>query len=95
LSLIEQRGEFVASLPQAVAAEAGQWIFAANDHAQYGITPFEVAAGLAFSPSRGQFSAQLDEATDDLGQVVIDLVRPVVERAVESRNCRTAAIGAH
>jgi hypothetical protein len=95
LSLIEQRGEFVASLPQAVTPEAGQWIFAANDHAQYGITPFQAVFGLAVSPSRGQFSAQLDEATDDLGQVVIDLVRPVVERAVESRNCRTAAIGPH
>jgi hypothetical protein len=95
LSLVEQRGEFIASLLQAVAAESGQWILAANDHAQNGIATLQAVAWLAVSPSRGQLSAQLDEATDDLGQVVIDLVGPVVERAVESGNCRTAAIDTH
>jgi hypothetical protein len=80
---------------QAVAAESGQWILAANDHAQYGIAAFQTVAGLAFSPSCGQFSAQLDEAADHLGQIVVDLIGPVIERSIESRDCRTAVIRAH
>jgi hypothetical protein len=67
LSVTEQRGEFVASLPHAVAAVSGQWILAANDHAQNGIAPIQPLAVLAFSPSRGQFSAQQNQATDRLG----------------------------
>jgi hypothetical protein len=94
LSLVEQRGEFIASLLQAVAAESGQWILAANDHAQNGVATLQAVDWLAV-PSRGQLSAQLDEATDDLGQVVIDLAGSVVERAVESHDSRTAVIVTH
>jgi hypothetical protein len=80
---------------QAVAAESGQWILAANDHAQYGIAAFQTVAGVAFSPCRGQYSAQLDQAADHLGQIVINLIGPVIERSVESRECRTAVISVH
>ena len=51
-----------------------------HHHAQNGIAPLKAVAGLPFSPSRGQFSAQLDEATDDLGQVVVHLIGSVAKR---------------
>jgi hypothetical protein len=54
---------------EAAAAESGQWILAANDHAQNGIVPFQAATGRAFSPCRGRFSAQQDQAADHLGQI--------------------------
>jgi hypothetical protein len=92
---IEQRGELVASLLHAVTADSGQWIFAANHHAQNGIAPLKAVAGLAFSPSRGQFSAQMDEAADHLGQIVVDLIGPVIECTVERRDRRAATICTH
>jgi hypothetical protein len=70
-------------------------VLAANDHAQNGIAPIQPLAVLAFSPSRGQFSAQQNQATDRLGQIVVDLIGPIIERAVESRDCRAAAIRTH
>jgi hypothetical protein len=42
------------------------------------------------SPSRGQFSAQQDQAADRLGQIVVDLIGPVVERTVE---CLSGVVG--
>ena len=53
------------------------------------------AGGVAFAPSRGQFGAQSDEVTDRLGQIVVDLIGPVVERAIESRDCRAARSRTH
>jgi hypothetical protein len=95
LSLTEQPGEFVASLPHAVAAVSGQLILAANDHAQNGIAPIQPLAGLAFSPCHGQFSAQQNQATNRFSQIVLDLIGPIIERALESRDCRAAAIRTH
>ena len=92
---IALRSEFIASLMQAVAAESGQWILAANDHAQNAVAALQPVAGVAFSPCRSQFSAQQDQSADHLRQIVVDLIGPVVERAVESRDCRTAAIRTH
>ena len=59
--------------------------------------PFQPVAGLAFSPSRGQFSAQQDQAADHLGQIVVDLIYywAVVERTVECRYCDAATIRTH
>ena len=57
--------------------------------------PFQPVAGLAFSPSRGQFSAQQDQAADHLGQIVIGLIGPVLECRVECRDYRAAAIRTH
>ena len=95
LSLTEQPGEFVASLPHAVAAVSGQLILAANDHAQNGIAPIQPVAGLAFWPSRSQFSAQQDQAADHIGQIMVDLNGPVLERTVECRYCDAATIRTH
>src|SRR5271168_885016 len=81
LSIAEQQGESIARLLHAVTAVSGQWILAADVHAQNGIAPIQTVAGLAFSPSRGLFSAQLDEATHHLGQIVIDLIGSITERA--------------
>ena len=95
LSFIEQRGEFIACLVQGVAAESSSWIFAANDHAQNGIAPIQPVAGLAFWPSRSQFSAQQDQAADHIGQIMVDLNGPVLERTVECRYCDAATIRTH
>jgi hypothetical protein len=80
---------------QAVATKSGQWILAASDHAQNGIAPIQAVTGLAFQPGRSQFSAKPDEATDHLGHVVIDLIGPVLERTVESRDSGAATIRTH
>jgi hypothetical protein len=68
---------------------------AANDHAQNAVAPLQPVAGFAFSPCRSQFSAQQDQAADHLCQIVVDLIGPVVERAVESRDYRATAIRTH
>jgi hypothetical protein len=92
LTILNQRSELVSRLLDAVATNAPQGIFRANDETEDCIAPNEALDIRALTLRCYKMIAQLNESTDHIGEVAIDLIGPVIERPVDGRNCRAASI---
>jgi hypothetical protein len=87
--------EFVASLLDTIATDAGQRVFAADYHAEDGVAPVELITRGAVSPPGNQLGAQFNQATDRLDEIVVNLVGSVFEGSVEKGDCGAAALTVH
>jgi hypothetical protein len=94
-SRIEQGDEFVASLLQTVAAETANGYSPPMTMLSMALHRSRRSAGSPFRRAAVNSVRSLTRQRTTSAKVVVDLIGPVVERAVESRNSRAAAIRTH